>query len=88
MSESESKWNIQGSRVYGKNGGGSYNCTNKITATDLCNLLNNYETTINHLETQIQYNTNYEKLQQYLIALQMDISNIQADLDKIKELLE
>ena len=74
------------SRVYGQ--GMSINCTNKITATELCNKLNNYETTIHQLETQIQHDKNYEKLQQYLIALQMDISNIQADLNKIKELLE
>ena len=83
---SESTYKIQGSRVYGN--GRSYNCTNKVTATDLCNLLNGYETNIHQLETQIQHNKNYEKLQQYLIALQMDISNIQADLNKIKELLE
>ena len=41
MSESESTYQIQGSRVYGQ--GMSINCTNKVTAEQLCNRLNNYE---------------------------------------------
>ena len=86
MSESESTYKCTNSRVYGE--GMSINCTNKITATELCNKLNTYETTIQTLQSQLTINTNYEKLQQYLIALQMDISNIQADLNKIKELLK
>lgn len=53
------KWNIQGSRVYAQ-GKGSYNCTNIVTAKELCNLLNNYEkntteyTTINKKLNKIE----------------------------------
>lgn len=40
MSESTT-YKTQGSRVYGN--GKSFNCTNIITAKELCNLLNTYE---------------------------------------------
>lgn len=39
--ESESTYRTQASRVYGN--GKSFNCTNIITAKELCNLLNTYE---------------------------------------------
>ena len=41
MSESNQKWHIQGSRVYGD--GWSYNLTNRTDAVQLCTTLNNYE---------------------------------------------
>ena len=87
MSESTNKWNITGSRVYSNGEGKSFNLMNKITAQTLYNTLNEYETKILHLEKQINTTKNYEKIQQQLIALQMDISNAQSDLNKIKELL-
>ena len=80
------KWHRQASRVYGK--GQSYNLHNQITATTLQNTLNNYETKINELQKEITTNNNLNKIKQQVIALQMDIHNVQADLDKIKELLK
>ena len=66
----------------------SINCTNIVTAENLQNTLNNYETTIYTLQKDLTITTNYEKLQQYIIALQMDIKTVQNDIDKIKELLK
>ena len=82
------EWGIQGARVYSKGAGKSYNCPNKITAQDLYHTLTTYENTITELQKQIQHNHNYKELQKQVIALQMDISNCQSDLNKIKELLE
>ena len=41
--------------------------------------------TLNNYEKDKQTHANYDKIQQQIIALQMDISNCQADLDKIKK---
>ena len=41
MDNETTLYRIQGSRVFGQ--GMSINCTNKITAEQLCNRLNNYE---------------------------------------------
>ena len=80
------EWKIQGSRAYGN--GQSYNCTNIVNAETLQNTLNNYETKINELKKEIQHDNNYDKLQQQLIILQMDLKVVQNDLNVIKELLE
>ena len=85
-SDTMKQWKIQGSRVYGN--GQSYNCTNNVTATQLHNTLRNYQTQITELQSQIQTNTNLTKIRQQLIALQMDITAIQNDLDKIKEMVK
>jgi hypothetical protein len=82
------EWGIQGARVYSKGEGKSYNCPNKITAQDLYHTLTTYENTITTLQKQIKHSNNYKELQKQVIALQMDISNCQSDLNKIKELLE
>ena len=63
----------------------SYNLTSKIDAVKLHETLTTYE---NELKTLKNNETDYEKIRQYIIALQMDISNIQAELNKIKELME
>lgn len=73
------KYTIKNTLVKGQ--GISYNLNNKHDAQQLCHTLNQYETQLNH---QI----NYEKLKQQIIILQMGITQIQADLDKIKELLK
>ena len=80
------EWKRQQSRVYGQ--GQSYNCTNIVNAETLQNTLNGYETKIHELQKEITTNNNLDKIHQQVIALQMDIHNVQADLDKIKELLE
>ena len=74
------------SRVYGN--GMSINCTNIVTAETLQNRLNGYENKINELQMQINIQQDYNKLRQYIIALQMDISTLQSTMNKIKELLE
>ena len=58
-----------------------------IHAIKLHETLTEYENTITNLEKQINTDKNYKEIQQQLIALQMDISNAQSDLNKIKELL-
>ena len=77
------KWNIQGSRVYGD--GKSFNCTNIATAKDLHNTLNTYENNIN-LEQNI--NKHYEQLNKQIISLQMDLSNVQDTVNKLKEVIQ
>ena len=77
------EWKIQGSRVYGQ--GKSYNCINKITANDLYNTLTNYENT---LQTNHSTDKKLDKIEQHIIALQMDLSNVQDTVNKIKEALK
>ena len=66
----------------------SYNLTSKIDAIKLHETLTEYENTITNLEKQINADKNYKEIQQQLIALQIDISNAQSDLNKIKELIQ
>ena len=66
----------------------SYNLTSRIDAETLCNTLTQYENKIETLQTQIQTANNLEKLRQQAIALQMDVTQTQNDLDKIKELIK
>ena len=77
------EWKIQGSRVYGK--GHSYNCTNKITAEQLHSTLNEYEKTV-----QLTKNTEtkLDNITRSIITLQMDLSNIQDTVNRIKEALK
>ena len=83
---SEQPYKVQGSRVYGE--GQSYNCINIVTAKELQCILNGYETKITEQQAEIQTTSNLHKIRQQLIALQMDITQIQNDLDKIKELIQ
>ena len=80
------EWKIQGSRVYGQ--GQSYNLHNQITATTLQNTLNNYETKINELQTQINTQNNHKQIQAYLVKITMDLSILKHDIDTLKEALE
>lgn len=79
------EWHIQGSRVYSKGEGKSYNCTNKITATELHNTLTQYEKDLTKAETTTQ---NLKTIHKQVIALQMDLSNVQDTVNKIKEALK
>ena len=79
------EWQIQGSRVYSKGEGKSYNCTNKITATELYNTLTNYEQTI---QTNHSTDKKLDEIEKQVIALQMDLSNVQDTVNKIKEALK
>jgi hypothetical protein len=72
-------YKVKNTMVKGK--GHSYNLNNKFDAVHLARTLNQYENETNH-------NENYEQLKQQIIALQMDISQCQHDLDKIKEIIQ
>ena len=76
MKESESKWNIQGSRVYGS--GHSFNCTNIITAQSLHHILNTYE-------KEIELNNTIGKDLKTII---MDLKILKHDIKKVTEKLE
>ena len=76
MKESESKWNIQGSRVYGS--GHSFNCTNKVTAKDLHHILTTYEK-----EKQLNHTIGKD-----LKIIIMDLKILKHDIKKVMEKLE
>lgn len=78
-----SKWSISGSRVYGA--GKSFNCTNKVTAEQLYCTLTNYEKTL-----QLTQNTEQklDNITKGIIALQMDLSNVQDTVNRIKKELQ
>ena len=75
-----SEYKIQGSRVYGN--GHSYNCTNKVTALELCNLLNTYEKTATEYK---EIDSKLDKVQRTIISLQMSVSIISDELQKLHE---
>ena len=79
MSESTT-WKIQGSRVYG--GGRSFNCTNKITAEQLYSTLTEYEKAISLYENT---ETKLDNITKGIIAIQMDLSNVQDTVNNIKQ---
>lgn len=81
-------YTIKGSLVKDHKHKRSYNLTSRIDAETLCNTLTQYENKIETLQTQIQTENNLEKLRQQAIALQMDVTQTQNDLDKIKELIK
>ena len=82
MSES-TEWKIQGSRVYGA--GKSFNCTNRVTAKDLQCTLNQYE---KDLQLEKDVGKQFDNITRQIIALQMDLSNVQDTVNKIKEAIE
>ena len=73
-------YSTEGSRVYGM--GTSYNCTNVITAKELCNRLNQYEHDIN-LEKNIT--EQYDRLTKQIIQIQLTLGILNDDINKIKE---
>lgn len=81
-------YSIKGSLVKDHIHKRSYNLTSKIDAETLCQTLTQYETKIKTLQKTIQTETNIDKLQKQVIALQMDLKVVQEDLNIIKELLK
>ena len=69
------EYKVQGSRVYGKNGGGSYNCTNKITAQELCQKLNELE----------KYKTEHRKTTEKLDNITKDITRLNITISTLHE---
>ena len=84
--EGRMKYITKNTRVQGN--GYSYNLNNKIDANKLCEKLNNYENKINELQKQLTTQDKYKELQKHIIALQMDLTNVQADLNRIKEMMQ
>lgn len=70
-----SKWQIQGSRVYGN--GQSYNCTNKVTAEQLQATLNHYETI---LELNNNLDTQFHKITKELIQVNLTLGILNEEI--------
>ena len=76
-------YNCQGSRVYGD--GASYNCTNNVTAKELCNKLNNLT------ETITLYNNTTEqldKISRQCIQIQMSVKILETEVQKLSEMVK
>ena len=73
-----SKWQIQGSRVYGN--GQSYNCTNKVTAEQLQATLNQYETTVN---LQSNIDKQFDKITRELIQVKMTLNILNEEVNQL-----
>ena len=69
---SEQKWRVQGSRVYGE--GKSFQCTNKINAIDLCNLLNT--------------TTSYDRLNKQLIQINLTLGILTEELHTLNKMVK
>ena len=82
MNKSESQkieYKTQGSRVYA-NGGGSYNCTNRVTATELCQKLNELEFYKNeYLKTEHKL----DQITKDIIRLNITVSTVHEELKTI-----
>jgi len=79
------EWHIQGSRVYSKGEGKSYNCTNKITANDLYNTLTTYETT-HTLNKNIEQQ--YDRITKQIIQIQLSLGILTEEIQKLKTTME
>lgn len=68
-------YQVQGSRVYGQ--GESYNVTNRVTAEQLANTLNQYEKTVrlnNNIDQQ------YDRIQKQLIQVNMTLNILNTEI--------
>ena len=83
----EQKWTIKtmtsGYLVKGKNK--SFTLNNKHDAKTLCNTLNGYE---KDLQLTQNISKQYDKINKQIIALQMDLSNIQDTVNQLKETIQ
>ena len=80
---SELTYNREGSRVYGN--GQSYNCTNNVTATELCNKLNNLTETITLYNNTTQQ---LEKISKQCIQIQMSVKILETEVNKLSEMVQ
>ena len=78
-----SKWQIQGSRVYGN--GQSYNCTNKVTAEQLQTTLNQYEKTVN---LHRNLNQQFDNITRQLIQTNLSLNILKDDMEKLTKELD
>ena len=79
---SELTYNREGSRVYGN--GQSYNCTNNVTATELCNTLNKLSDTI---ELYNNTTAQLEKISKQCVQIQMSVKILETEVNKLSEMV-
>ena len=79
---SELTYNRVGSRVYGN--GQSYNCTNNVTATELCNTLNKLSDTI---ELYTNTTAQLEKISKQCVQIQMSVKILEDEVNKLSEMV-
>ena len=72
-------YKIEGSRVYGQ--GQSYNCTNRITAEQLCQTLNQYYNT----QEVIQQ---YDKINKQLIQINLTLGILTEELHTLNKMVK
>ena len=76
-------YKTQGSRVYGD--GASYNCTNNITAQELCQKLNNLTEIRNTTQkTEKQLDT----ITKQIIQMKLSINTLGEEITTLKELMK
>ena len=83
MSESNKKWKIQGSRVYGK--GHSYNCHNRVTAEQLYHTLTQYE---KDYQTYQGINKQYDNITKQIIQLQLSVKILEHEINTLQEVVQ
>lgn len=72
-------YKIEGSRVYGQ--GQSYNCTNRITAEQLCNTLNQYYNTQEIIQQ-------YDKINKQLIQINLTLGILTEELHTLNKMVK
>ena len=77
------EWKIQGSRVYGN--GQNYNCTNKITAEQLHNTLNNYEKTV---QLHRNLDKQFDNITRQLIQTNLSLNILKDDMERLTKELD
>ena len=77
------EWKIQGSRVYGN--GQGYNCTNRVTAEQLHNTLNNYEKTV-QLHTNLEQQ--FDNITRQLIQTNLSLNILKDDMERLTKELQ
>lgn len=75
-------YKVQGSRVYGQ--GHSFNCTNIITAKELCTKLNHLEKTAQEYK---EINNKLDKITKQVIQIQLSLGILTDDMQTLKEIL-
>ena len=84
MSESI-QWERNGTRVYSKGQGHSYNCINIATAKTLHQTLTTYENT-HTLNKNID--EQYDRITKQIIQIQLSLGILSEDISKLKEVVE
>ena len=76
-------YQTKGSRVYGN--GSSYNCTNNVTAIELCNKLNTLTDTIELYENTTDQ---FDKITRQIIQIQMTLQILESEIQNLSEMVQ